>query len=77
MINESNITNDERQYRNFVNLVKSYKPSVDIEKVKVAQTTKGNWRVYGDDKKPICLVSKAFLSKEIADAHNLVCTGEC
>ena len=73
MINvcEGNITNDERQYRNFCGLVSTYKPNVDLGSIAVKKTSKGNWMVYDKDGKKICLVSKVVLSDELVDAKKI------
>ena len=71
MIVESNITNCERLYRNFCGVVSTYKPNVEIDKVCVEKTPKGNWRVYDKDGNKICLVSRFMLTDELVDAKNL------
>lgn len=71
MINESNITNSERLYRNFCGLVSVYKPNVDLATIQVEKTPKGNWRVYDADGKKICLVSRAVLNDELVDERKI------
>ena len=71
MIVESNITNSERLYRNFCGVVSTYRPNVEIDKVYVEKTPKGNWRVYDKDGNKICLVSRFILTDELVDAKNL------
>lgn len=71
MVNESNISNKERLYRNFVNMVKAYSPKTEIEKICVEKTARGNWRVFDDNCKKLCLVSKNILSDDIVDEYNI------
>lgn len=71
MIVESNITNCERQYRNFCGLVSTYKPNVELDKITVEKTPKGNWRVYDKNGNKVCLVSKFILNDELVDAKKL------
>ena len=39
MVTESNITNKERLYRNFVNMVQAYSPKTAEKDIKVAKCT--------------------------------------
>lgn len=72
VINESgNISNIERQYRNFINMVKSYNPNIDATKIGVFRTNKGNWKVYDENQNKICLISKYLLNNDIIDKYNL------
>jgi hypothetical protein len=72
VINESgNISNIERQYRNFINMIKSYNPNVDTTKIGVFRTNKGNWKVYDENQNKICLISKYLLNNDIIDKYNL------
>lgn len=71
MITESNITNLERQYRNFVEMVKAYRANIDIKKVCVHKTSKGNWCVYDENHKKICLVSKFMLTDEVVKEYKI------
>ena len=70
-LNEGNISNDERQYRNFCGLVSTYRPNADLNTIKVKKTSKGNWLVLDKDDKKICLVSKVVLSDELVAAKNI------
>lgn len=71
MLIESNITNDERQYRNFCGIVKSYRPDVSIDDIHVCKTSKGNWLVHDKDCKKICLISKNILNDELVDSKKI------
>ncbi len=78
MITEGNITDKERQYRNFLGLVSTYRPNVEIDKITVEKTPKGNWRVYDKSGEKVCLVSKNVLNDELVDAKNIrKCCGNC
>lgn len=66
-----NISNLERCYRNFTNMVKTYRPDVDPSKIGVYRTSRGNWRVFDENGRKICLVSKNILNNDIIDAYNL------
>lgn len=70
-LNEGNITNDERQYRNFCGLLSTYRPNVDLKTISVKKTSKGNWVVFDKDDKKICLVSRAVLTDELVDARKI------
>lgn len=71
MILESNITNNERQYRNFVEMIKSYKKDATIDNVCVHKTSKGNWCVYDENHKKICLISKYLLTDELIESFKI------
>ena len=60
---ESNISNDERQYRQFVAMLKVYGVD-DPNSIEVKLTPKNNYAVYKGDKR-ICLFSKNIISSEI------------
>ena len=64
MINESNISNNEREYRQFCELIKVYAPGKSISDVTVRKTTRGNYRVYVDGKF-IKLVSKNIVNDKM------------
>ena len=44
MINEGNITNDERMFRNFIEMVKTRCKDCSLETIEVCKTSKGNLR---------------------------------
>ena len=71
MILESGISNDERSYRNFRDIVTAYCPEVDIDTVKVTKTPKGNWKAVDSDGNKLCLVSRNVISDELVDAREL------
>lgn len=71
MILESNITNNERQYRNFIEMVKSYKKDATIDNICIHKTSKGNWCVYDENRKKICLISKYLLNDELIEKFNI------
>lgn len=75
MVTESNITNKERLYRNFVNMVQAYSPKTAEKDIKVEKTSRGNWRVFDATGKKICLVSKSILNDEVVAEYNIHC--EC
>lgn len=70
VINEGNITNIERQYREFCEIIKAHNHS--CEDVYVVQSSKKNWIVYDKNtNKKICLVSRYILNDETVAARNL------
>ncbi len=71
MITEGNITDVERLYRNFTGLVTTYRPNIDLDKITVEKTPKGNWKVYDGDGKKVCLVSKIMLSDELVNKKGI------
>ena len=71
MLTESNITNQERLYRNFINMVKAYCPKAESNSIQVEQTSKGDWRVFDETGKKICLVSKNILTDDIVAGYNI------
>ena len=71
MVVESNISNKERLYRNFVNMVKAYSPKIDEKDIRVEKTSKGNWKVFDANGKRICLVSKSILNDEVVADYNV------
>lgn len=48
-INEGNISNTERKYRDFCQMCLGY--NANIEEVSVRKTSKNNWAVYINDKR--------------------------
>lgn len=71
MIIESNITNLERQYRNFIEMVNAYSKNTKVENICVHKTSKGNWAVYDESGKKICLVSKFILTDEVVAEYKI------
>lgn len=71
VINEGNITNTERQYREFCEVVRAHNHT--CENIYVKQTSKKNWVVYDSaTDKRICLVSRYILSQDTAEKYNLI-----
>ncbi len=71
MVSEGNITNNERLYRNFMAMVQVYKKDADDESIKVAKTSKGNWKVFDKTGRKICLVSKNVLTDAMVEEYKL------
>lgn len=68
-IYESNITKEERSYRDFCGLLRG--KNIDINNIKICKTTKGNWAVYNGEGKKVCLVSNYILTPEIIEKYNI------
>jgi hypothetical protein len=71
MVSEGNITNNERLYRNFMAMVQVYKKDADDKSIKVAKTSKGNWKVFDKTGRKLCLVSKNVLTDAMVDEYKL------
>ena len=71
MILESNITNCERMCRNFIEMIKSYKKDTTFDNICIHKTSKGNWCVYDENHKKICLVSKYMLTDDLIEKFNI------
>ena len=74
-INEGNISNLERKYRDFCQMCKGY--NVNLEDVEVEKTSKNNWAVYVDGKKRFvaikdCEVSYRQLPNRRTEFHDFV-----
>lgn len=67
-INEGNITNVERKYREFTQLCRGY--NCDVNEVSVKKTTKNNWAVYCGDKR-ICTASRYILDDATVEQYNI------
>lgn len=70
-IKESNITNDERMYRNFMDAIGAKVNNVAKENIKVERSSKGNWQIFDGEKK-LFIVSAAMLSDEVAAKYDLL-----
>ena len=70
MINEGNITNDERMFRNFMEMVKTRCTDCSLDSIEVCKTSKGNWSVSCCGKKAM-LVSKNILNDELIEKYNI------
>lgn len=66
---ENNISNDERQYRQFVAILKVYGVD-DPKSIEIKLTPKNNYAVYKGDKR-ICLFSKNIISSEILTQNGI------
>lgn len=67
-INEGNISNNERHFREFKQMCIGY--NCDIDNVCVRRTTKGNWAVYQDGKRRFT-VSSNILNQSVVDEYNI------
>jgi hypothetical protein len=67
-INEGNIANDERKYREFSQMCMGYNTNVD--EVSVRKTTKNNWAVYKGDKR-IFTASSNILDQGIVEKYGI------
>ena len=71
MINESNITNIERDYRSFCSLVGVYAPGKTIEDIELLKTPRGNYKLYDKSGKFIKLVSKNIMNDNIISQYGI------
>ena len=67
-INEGNISNIERKYRDFCQMCKGY--NVNLEDVEVEKTSKNNWAVYIDGKKRF-VASSNILDNNVVEKYNI------
>ena len=67
-INEGNITNGERKYREFVQLCRGY--NAEINEICVKKTNKGNWAVYKNGKR-LCTASRYVLDEPTVANYNI------
>lgn len=67
-INEGNISNIERRYREFCQMCKGY--NVNLEDVEVEKTSKNNWAVYIDGKKRF-VASSNILDNNVVEKYNI------
>lgn len=65
-LNERNISDQDRVWRQISELIKSYCPDCDPGECTFTKTPKGNWKVEKDGKK-VCLISKFVLPDEMVD----------
>jgi len=66
---ENNISNDERQYRQFAAMLKVYGVD-DPNSIEVKLTPKNNYAIYKDGKR-ICLFSKNIISSEVLTQNGI------
>ena len=71
MINESNITDIERDYRSFCSLVRVYAPGKTIEDIELLKTPRGNYKLYDKLGKFIKLVSKNIMNDNIISQYGI------
>lgn len=64
-----NITNAERQYRQFVGILYSYGVE-DLKSIEVRVTTKNNYAIYVGEKK-ICLLSNNIISEDVLRQYKI------
>lgn len=67
-INEGNISNVERKYREFCQMCKGY--NVNLEDVEVEKTSKNNWAIYTDGKKRF-VASSNILDNNVVEKYNI------
>lgn len=67
-INEGNISNVERKYREFVQMCTGY--GCKIEDVTVRKTVRNNWAVYIGDRRRFT-ASNNILDQEVVDKYNI------
>lgn len=71
MISESNITNIERDYRNFCSLVGVYAPGKTVEDIELTKTSRGNYKMYDKSGKFIKLISKNIMNDNIISQYGV------
>ena len=69
-INEGNITNVERKYREFCQMCQGY--GVSVDDVKVRRTTRNNWAVYVNDKRKFT-ASSNILDAAVVEKYDIPC----
>lgn len=69
--NEANITNNERSYREFNELVKTYVPGYDATSISIKKTSRGNYKLIDAEGRCRHLVSKFLLNDELIATYNL------
>lgn len=67
-INEGNISNTERQYREFVSMCKAH--SVEPDEITVKETRLHNWEVRKGEKK-VFLASRYILNDNVISKYNI------
>lgn len=69
-INE-NITNSERQYRQFIGMVQANCPKADLAGIQIIKTTKGNWLVCDANLKKLCLLSRNIIDQSVLEKYGI------
>lgn len=67
-INEGNISNTERKYREFCQMCAGY--GSDLDKVSVKRTSKNNWAVFINDKRRFT-ASTNILDQEVVEKYDI------
>jgi hypothetical protein len=67
-INEGNISNTERKYREFCHMCAGY--GADLDQVSVKRTSKNNWAVFINDKRRFT-ASTNILDQEVVEKHDI------
>lgn len=67
-INEGNISNTERKYREFCQMCKGY--GADLDQVRVKRTSKNNWAVFINDRRRFT-ASSNILDQEVVEKYGI------
>ena len=67
-INEGNISNTERKYREFTQMCAGY--NISLENLCVKKTSKNNWAVYDGDKRKFT-ASSNILDQDVVDKYKI------
>lgn len=67
-INEGNISNTERKYREFCQMCAGY--GSDLDQISVKRTSKNNWAVFINDKRRFT-ASSNLLDQEVVEKYNI------
>lgn len=67
-INEGNISNTERKYREFCQMCAGY--NADLEQVCVKRTSKNNWAVFINDRRRFT-ASSNILDQAVVEKYNI------
>lgn len=67
-INEGNISNTERKYREFCQMCAGY--GADLDQVCVKRTSKNNWAVFINDKRRFT-ASSNILDQEVVEKYDI------
>lgn len=67
-INEGNISNTERKYREFCQMCTGY--NINLDSVTVKKTSKNNWAVFSNGKRRFT-ISSNILDQEVVDKYDI------
>lgn len=67
-INEGNISNTERKYREFCQMCAGY--GADLDKIMVKRTSKNNWAVFVNDRRRFT-ASSNILDQSVVEKYNI------